>query len=84
MSFACMIFLQIVFSSTALAEQPWRFIVTCDSRGSDDGINERILSELAAEIEKQGVDFVLFPGDLVSGYSTTGPSQFEAQLKRWV
>ena len=84
MSFACMIFLQIAFSSTSLAEQPWRFIVTCDSRGSDSGINQRILGELVAEIKKQGVDFVLFPGDLVSGYSTTGPSQFEAQLKQWV
>lgn len=84
MSFVSTIFLLIVFSSTSFVEQPWRFIVTCDSRGSADGINERILSELAAEIEKQGVDFVLFPGDLVSGYSTTGPSQFEAQLKQWV
>lgn len=84
MSFVCMIFLLIVSSSASFAEQPWRFIVLCDSRGSDNGINERILGELVIEIKRQGVDFVLFPGDLVSGYSSTGPSQFEAQLNQWV
>lgn len=59
------------FSSTGFSQELWKFIVTCDSRGSTNGINQVILSELAAEIKSQGVDFVLFPGDLVTGYLAT-------------
>jgi len=73
-----------MLAATGLAQEPWKFIVTCDSRGYDDGIQETILSELVTEIMIQGVDFVLFPGDLVYGYSSTGPSGFESQLKKWV
>jgi hypothetical protein len=36
------------------------------------------------EILSQGVDFLLFPGDLVSGYASIGPTGFEAQLREWV
>ncbi|MHC4749089.1 MAG: metallophosphoesterase family protein, partial [Planctomycetota bacterium] len=73
-----------VLPSTSFAQKPWKFIVTCDSRGYSNGINEIILSELVNEIKSQGVDFLLFPGDLVSGYSATGPSEFESQLRTWV
>jgi len=72
------------FSSTGFAQEPWKFIVTCDSRGSIFGINPVILSELAAEITSQGVDFVMFSGDLVSGYSIQNPAIFEVQLRIWV
>jgi len=64
-------------------QSPWKFIVTCDSRGSSGGINSVILSELAAEIVSQNVDFILFPGDLVNGIGCT-PSQFEGQLRNWL
>lgn len=66
------------------AQKPWRFIVTCDSRGQTNGIQVTILSELVKEITSRDVDFVLFPGDLVSGYVTDGPGEFEAQLRAWV
>jgi len=72
------------FSSTGLAQKPWKFIVTCDSRGSNYGINPVILSELAAEITSQGVDFVLFSGDLTTGSSVRNPVIFEVQLRIWV
>ncbi|MHC4726085.1 MAG: metallophosphoesterase family protein [Planctomycetota bacterium] len=74
----------VIFSSTGFAQEPWRFIVTCDSRGSNNGINQIILSELVTEIKNQGVDFVLFSGDLVSGHSVRDPNLFEAQLRVWV
>ena len=63
----------------------WQFIITGDSRSEDEnnGVNVRILGELAAEIAKQNVDFVLFPGDLVEGFEDpeTMQSQFETWLK---
>lgn len=71
-------------SSGLPTEKPWKFIVTCDSRGSVGGIQPIILGELVNEILDQGVDFVLFPGDLVSGYASIGPAGFEAQLWTWV
>jgi hypothetical protein len=73
-------------SSESLTEKPWKFIVTCDSRGSDNGIEAVILSELVNEILDQGADFILFPGDLVSGYvyPDIGPAEFEAELRTWV
>jgi hypothetical protein len=67
-----------------LAQKPWKFIVTCDSRGYTNGIEQTILNELVTEILSQGVDFFLFPGDLVSGYASIGPAGFEAELREWV
>ncbi|MGB2863006.1 MAG: hypothetical protein WBC05_06750 [Sedimentisphaerales bacterium] len=67
-----------------LTSNPWKFIVTCDSRGSINGIQPIVLGELVTEILSQGADFVLFPGDLVSGYASIGPAGFEAQLRAWV
>jgi hypothetical protein len=73
-----------VLPAEGFAQEPWKFIVTCDSRGYANGIQETVLSELVTEIVSQGVDFVLFPGDLVSGYAASGPAEFEAQLRAWV
>jgi len=72
------------FYSTGFAQEPWKFIVACDSRGYINGIDQVILSELAADIKSQGVDFVLFPGDLVTSYLATGPDEFESYLRAWV
>jgi hypothetical protein len=82
--FVLVAFFSAVAPATALAQRPWKFIVTCDSRGQNNGIQTTILTELVQEITSQQVDFVLFPGDLVSGYSAAGPSGFEAQLRAWV
>jgi hypothetical protein len=64
---------------------PWQFIVTGDSRsdGRNNGVNVRILGELATEIVANNVDFVLVPGDLVNGYDDqpTMQSQFNTWRK---
>ena len=69
--------------SSLPAGDSWRFVVTCDSRGYTNGIEQVILREIADEIVTQGAEFVLFPGDLVYGYSADGPSGFETQLRTW-
>ena len=82
-----MVLFLLVLASTGSAQTPWKFIMTCDSRGgfSDpNGINKTILGELAAEVVSRNVDFVLFPGDLVAGISAHSPEQFETQLRLWV
>lgn len=62
-----------VFSSTAFAWEPWKFIVTADCRSDSasdhNGVNIAILSEIAAEVVKHDVDFFLFAGDLCVGTS---------------
>lgn len=68
------------------AEPAWKFIVTCDSRDGggtkNDGVNNEIVGELAAEIVAQGVDCVVFPGDMVFGdYSSSDP--LRDQLTIW-
>jgi len=72
---------QVLRSSST--ETSWQFIVTGDSRsdGKNNGVNIRILGELAAEIAKQNVDFVLVPGDLVNGYED--PETMESQFNTW-
>jgi hypothetical protein len=66
------------------AAERWRFIMTCDSRGSVlTGINEEILVEMVDEILRWDVDFVLFAGDLVYG-ARVAPEWFEDQLWHWV
>jgi 3',5'-cyclic AMP phosphodiesterase CpdA len=70
-----------VVSLTGCAGPSWRFIVTGDSRGDNNGVNTAILGELAAEIVKKQVDFVLFSGDLV--YGQTDQAEMESELKTW-
>lgn len=69
-------------ASTSLAGTPWRFVVTGDSRGDYNGVNTPILSEIAAEIINQNADFVLFPGDLING-NTSSQSVMESQFNTW-
>jgi hypothetical protein len=62
------------------ASEPWRFIITGDSRGSGTaGVNTVIMTELASEILKADVDFVLFSGDLI--YGSQDPLY---QLSQWL
>jgi hypothetical protein len=80
--FVCTLLFLTVLSSTSFAETPWKFAVTCDSRGDDNGVNTTILGELATELVNQGVDFVLFAGDQISGYSDS-QAVLESQLTTW-
>jgi hypothetical protein len=69
---------------TRAAAEPWRFVMTCDSRGDLlTGINREALAEMVSEIVRWNADFVIFPGDLVYGARVT-PARFEEQLWNWV
>lgn len=76
-----LVYLLLAVALTGCAEPPWKFIVTGDSRGSDNGVNKTILSEIADEIVNNKVDFVLISGDLVNGYVDQSPLQ--SQLNNW-
>jgi hypothetical protein len=74
-----------VLNSAALAQPPWRFIVTADCRSDSasdhNGVNVTILSEIVAEILKANVDFFLFAGDLAIGASDQ--TEQENQFLTW-
>jgi len=58
-----------------------RFMVTCDSRGSSNGVNSAILAEIVQATLEENVDFILFPGDLVTGSSDS--TILESELLQW-
>jgi len=60
----------------------WHFIVVGDSRGTDIGINNEILTEVVAQIVSNDPEFVMFPGDLVTG-NRNKDDVHRAQLTRW-
>lgn len=72
----------LVCASMATSAEPWRLVVVGDSRGSYNGVNTPILTELAAAIVAEQPDLLLFPGDLVEGSSNI--STFSSQLNNWV
>ena len=58
-----------------------RFVVTGDTRGSDNGVNTQVLGEIVQATVDEAADFILISGDLVNGY--TGPATLESQLTTW-
>ena len=81
LKFYCMGLILSMLCLAGCKSPSWQFIVTGDSRGSDNGVSTAVLSEIAAEIVNKKVDFVLFSGDLVSGYNDQ--AALECQLKTW-
>ena len=77
-----MVLLAVSLSVAAAPADSWTFIVAGDSRGNDNGVNTTILAEIAAEIVSQGPEFIIFPGDLVNGY-TGSEVALESQLLTW-
>jgi hypothetical protein len=68
----------------ASAAEPWRFIITCDSRGSPaTGVNDPILAEMVRETLAWNAEFLVFAGDLVYGAGVS-PEEFETELWNWV
>ena len=59
--------LNVFFTCSTQAGEPWKFIVVGDSRGKDVGVNTKVLGPLAEQISKSGADFVLFAGDIMTG-----------------
>jgi hypothetical protein len=79
----CVLWIWWMGAPAAPAQESWRFIMTCDSRGSAGGVNEEVMSEFVGEFLQARVDFVIIAGDLVYG-ARVGPAQFEEQLWHWV
>ncbi len=68
----------------AAAAEPWRFIITCDSRGGfATGVNDPILAEMVRETLHWNADFLVFAGDLVYGAGVPA-EEFETELWNWV
>ncbi len=61
----------------------WRFAVFADNQGTvaEDEPQDQILGTIASAVLADGVDLVIYPGDLVSG--TSVPESLEAQLLAW-
>ena len=66
---------------TETPKTAWKFCVTGDSRGSDQGINSAVLKRLVTEIKQEQPEYVLFVGDLVNGY--TNAKNLKKQLTYW-
>ena len=69
----------VIFSPTS--SEAFRFIVTGDTRGNDNGVNALILAEMAQAAIDEAVDFIVVTGDLVNGSSD--PIVLESQLTTW-
>ncbi len=73
--------LAVLVSARHLSAQTHRFVAVGDSRGSNNGVNSLILTEIAQAIVAENAEFVLFPGDLVTGSSN--PNTLTSQLTNW-
>jgi len=72
----------VVTAVCLYAGEAWKFVAVNDSRGSDNGINSTILSEIATAIIGEEAKLVIFAGDLVDGkpfYDT-----HLSQLNNWI
>src|SRR5690606_25455249 len=77
------------FRTAPTETRHFRFAVMSDSRASlgggermQMGANAFILRQFTTDAIKQGADFIVFPGDLVAGY-TTEVRELEMQLESW-
>ena len=61
--------------------EAFRFVVTGDTRGSDNGVNAIILAEMIQATIDEAADFIVVTGDLVNGSSD--PLIFASQLNTW-
>lgn len=67
----------------------WKFAVTDDSRASgsaaakNNGVSTVVVGAIANDMATQGIDFVLFPGDMVTG-ETNDTAALSSMLDTWV
>ncbi len=66
---------------SAPSSEAFRFAVTGDTRGSDNGVNAVILAEMAQAVIDDAADFIVVTGDLVNG--STDPAILQSQLTTW-
>jgi len=60
---------------------PFTFVSMADSRGSDNGVNDAVLSGIVSQVLADSPAFVMFPGDLVTGSSDA--VTLTTQLNHW-
>lgn len=76
-------------SAGTQVQPKWTYAVYCDTRGDNDvtnvtksGVNEAVVNSVAKDMVKEGVELVIFPGDLANGwFATTTP--YADQFKTW-
>ncbi len=66
---------------SAPPSEAFRFMVTGDTRGSDNGVNAVILAEMAQAAIEESADFIVVTGDLVNG--SADPLILQQQLTTW-
>jgi hypothetical protein len=75
-------------SSSVSPSVMFKFAVTDDSRAAggtaakSNGVSTVVLAAIAKDIAAQGVDFILFPGDMVSGETDTS-TDLSSMLNTW-
>ncbi len=77
---AALVILAFTIISNSFAA-PFSFISMADSRGSSNGVNDTVLSNIVNRVVQEDAQFVLFPGDLVNGSSSAGT--LTSQLNHW-
>jgi Icc protein len=75
------ILLVILLGVSSIYSAPFSFIAMADSRGSTNGVNDAVLSDIVNLILQEDAVFVFFPGDLVSGSCTE--SILTSQIDHW-
>lgn len=81
-----MVWLLAGLAGPALTAAPWKFAVFGDGRtggenGNTTGVNDVAARAIAADVVKQQVKLIIFPGDLVNGNVKFGA--IEEQLANW-
>ena len=72
----------LLFLVSAAYAQSFKFAVMTDSRGSYNGVNEPVLSELVKHLiaNHSDIKFLLFPGDFANGSKTGPDSTYQSWL----
>lgn len=75
--------------SGSIVQTKWTYAVYCDSRGDNDtknlaksGVNEAVVDAVARDMVKEGVELVIFPGDMVNGWRSIS-TPYADQFANW-
>ena len=71
-----------LLSAAACPSFGWKFASMADSRGSDNGVNTTVFTNIVNLINAEHVDFVIFQGDAVTGSATD--SKLSSQMDTWL
>lgn len=72
----------LFLAASAAPSFGWKFVSMADSRGSDNGVNTAVLTQIVNLVNSENADLVIFQGDAVSGSSTD--SVLSSQMDTWL